>query len=145
MHDTVSIMKRYEFFDHTADIGIRIFGNSTAQLFEHAGLALFDIITDISTVREKEKRSIAIRRDSIDELLVEWLSRLLYLNATELFLFRRFHILDMDNQSLTAEAWGELLQENIHRIKTEVKAITYHNLQVYQENGLWTATVVLDI
>ena len=138
-------MQRYEFFDHTADIGIHVFGRSLPELFENAGFALFDIITDIEAVREREKRSFALQRDTVDELLVEWLGRLLFINATELFLFRRFHVLQIDGKSLQAEAWGEPLQDALHTIKTEVKAVTYHNLKVYEEQGLWHATVVLDI
>ncbi len=138
-------MQRYEFFDHTADIGIHVFGRSLPELFENAGFALFDIITDIEAVREREKRSFALQRDTVDELLVEWLGRLLFINATGLFLFRRFHVLQIDGKSLQAEAWGEPLQDALHTIKTEVKAVTYHNLKVYEEQGLWHATVVLDI
>jgi SHS2 domain-containing protein len=138
-------MKRYEFFDHTADIGIHVFGRSLPELFENAGFALFDIITDIKTVRESEKRSFTLQRDSLDELLVEWLNSLLYINVTELFLFRRFLVMQIDGESLQAEAWGEPLQDTLHTIKTEVKAVTYHKLEVYEEQGLWHATVVLDI
>jgi SHS2 domain-containing protein len=138
-------MKRYEFFDHTADIGIRIFGKSLAELFENAGFALFDIITDVTKVREREMRCISISRESIDELLVEWLSSLLYFNATELLLCSKFHIREISQQHLTGESWGEILQENRHIIKTEVKAVTYHGLKVWQDNGVWKATVVLDV
>jgi SHS2 domain-containing protein len=138
-------VKRYEFFDHTADVGIRVFGNSLAELFENAGFALFDIITDIATVREHEMRCITISRESIDELLVEWLSSLLYLNATELLLCSKFYIREIAQQSLTGDAWGEIFQDHRHVIKTEIKAVTYHGLRVYQDNGLWKATVVLDV
>ena len=138
-------MKRYEFFNHTADVGIRIFGSNLAELFENAGFALFDIITDIAQVREREMRCITVTRDSVDELLVEWLSQLLYLNATELLLCHKFHIREIAPQRLIGEAWGEIFQEDRHRIKTEIKAVTYHELRVYQDNGLWRATVVLDV
>jgi SHS2 domain-containing protein len=138
-------MKRYEFFEHTADIGIHVFGRRLPELFENAGFALFDIITDIETVREREKRSFELQRDSLDELLVEWLGKLLFINATELFLFRRFHVMQIDGERLQAEAWGEPLQEPVHTIKAEVKAVTYHSLKVYEDQGLWHATVVLDI
>ena len=60
-------MKRFEFLDHTADIGVRIFGHSQADLFQNAGLALFEIITDISSITEKEKRCFDLQRDFMDE------------------------------------------------------------------------------
>ena len=138
-------MKRYEFFDHTADVGIRVFGNSLTELFENAGFALFDIITDIAKVRAHEMRCITISRESIDELLVEWLSSLLYLNATELLLCSKFHIREIAEQHLTGEAWGEIFQDHRHVIKTEIKAVTYHGLRVYEDKGLWKATVVVDV
>ncbi len=138
-------MKQYEFFNHTADIGIRVFGRSLATLFENAGLALFDIITDISQVRDCTIRHIHLRRETVDELLVEWLSRLLYLHATELLLGHSFHIQSITEQNLDGELHGEIFQENRHIIKTEVKAITYHNLAVHYEQGLWKATIVIDV
>jgi SHS2 domain-containing protein len=138
-------MKRYEFFDHTADIGIHILGHSREDLFENAGFALFDIITDIAMVREQEQRTVTVNRDTPEELLVEWMGKLLFIHATQLLLFSRFHILELDEHHLTAELWGEQFKDNIHHIKTEVKAATYHNLRIYQEKDLWHATVVLDI
>jgi SHS2 domain-containing protein len=139
-------MKKFEFLDHTADIGIRIFGRSSGELFENAGLALFHIITDPAKVRDKEQRSFNLQRDCIEELLVEWLSNLLYLHDIEAVLFSRFHIKIIDATSLQAEAWGEIFSEKNHYIKTEVKAITYHNLRVTRrDDGIWTATVILDL
>ena len=138
-------MKRYEFFDHTADVGIRVFGNSLTKLFENAGFALFDIMTDVATVREHEMRCLTISRESIDELLVEWLNSLLYLNATELLLCSKFHIREIAEQHLTGEVWGEIFQDHRHVIKTEIKAVTYHGLRVYEDKGLWKAMVVVDV
>jgi SHS2 domain-containing protein len=138
-------MKRYEFFDHTADIGIHIFGRCREELFENAGYALFDIITDISKVAEKERHTVILHRDCFDELLVEWLGRLLFLHVTDLLLFRGFHIIKLDEQNLSAEVRGEHFNDYIHSLKAEVKAVTYHNLKIWKENELWEATVVLDI
>jgi SHS2 domain-containing protein len=70
---------------------------------------------------------------------------LLYIHATELLLCNKFHVQEIAQQSLTGEAWGEIFQDHRHVIKTEVKAVTYHGLSVYEENGLWKATVVLDV
>lgn len=138
-------MKKYELMDHTADLGLRIFGKNHCELFQNAGYALFDVITDISQVSPRKKRSFQLQRDSIEELLVEWLNALLYVFDTELFLFGSFLVSRIDNSRLIAEAEGECLNPAVHTIKTGIKAVTYHNLKIYKNKGGWQATVVLDI
>ncbi|MCX5900800.1 MAG: archease, partial [Proteobacteria bacterium] len=66
-------MKKYELFDHTADMGLRVYGPSLAGLFENAGFALFDVLTDTARVKPRQTRRFELRRDNVEELLVEWL------------------------------------------------------------------------
>ena len=138
-------MKKYELIDHTADIGLRIFGSCLAELFENAGFALFDVLTDSAKVHPREKRTFALERENLEELLVEWLGELLCVFDTEQFLFISFKIIRLDNNRLHAEAAGEYYQEGVHSIETAVKAVTYHNLTVFEKNGLWEATVIVDV
>jgi len=138
-------MKKYELIDHTADIGLRIFGQDLSDLFQNAGYALFDIITDISKVSPRQKRRFSLQRDCMEELLVEWLGRLLYVFDTEQLLFSSFQVFEISDTRLEAEAAGELYNKDIHPVKTEVKAVTYHNLNITEVNGVWQATTVLDI
>lgn len=138
-------MNRYELIDHTADIGVRIFGKTPAELFENAGLALFDIICDPRAVAAKQRRTFTLRRDNPEELLVEWLNALLFVFETERMLFSAFSVKTLDAAQLIAEAAGESYREGVHTIKTPVKAATYHNLGIREQNGVWEATVVLDV
>ena len=137
--------KHHETFDHTADIGLKVFGRNPADLFSNAGYALFDIITDISKVSPREKRGYSLERDCQEELLVEWMGNLLYTFDTELLVFSRFNIIKINDTSLEAEAEGRFLNEQILSIETAVKAVTYHNLSITEQNGIWEATVILDI
>jgi SHS2 domain-containing protein len=138
-------MKRYELIDHTADIGLRIFGGSLPDLFVNAGYALFDVITDINLVNCRHQKRFQLERDSIEELMVEWMSSLLYVFDTELLLFRNFNIISIDDSRLISEAEGEYFNKSIHSIKTEIKAVTYHDLKIYERKGGWEATVILDV
>ena len=138
-------MKKYELVDHTADVGLKIFGESPEELFQNAGFALFDLITDITSVTPRHRRRFRLERDSLEELLVEWLSSLLYVFDTELILFGSFSVLEMNEKSLVADAGGEPFREADHSIKTPVKAVTYHCLNINKQGGIWTATVILDI
>ncbi len=138
-------MKRYELIDHTADMGLKVFGRDLSELFSNAGYALFDIITDISKVSPREKRGFSLERDCLEELLVEWLGNLLYTFDTELLVFSRFNVIKINDTSLEAEAQGRYFNEQILPIETAVKAVTYHNLSITEQNGTWEATVILDI
>ncbi|MBN2105801.1 MAG: archease [Deltaproteobacteria bacterium] len=138
-------MKKYEYFDHTADMGLRIYGPSLAGLFENAGCALFDVLTDTGRVKPLQRRRFRLQRDTVEELLVEWLGCLLYDFDARRILFSRFTVETIDGLSLAASAYGEKFQPGCHELKTAVKAVTYHGLSIRQEKGLWQATVVLDV
>lgn len=85
--------------------------------------------------------------DGIDkeQLLVNWLSELLYLHEIKNMLFKEFYINDMNDLQLKATIHGELLDEKRHVIKTAIKAVTHHNLVIKQENSRWRARVIFDL
>ncbi len=141
----LGMMKRFEILDHTADIGIIVHGENLKALFENAGEAFFHLITDLRKVKRRIERQINIGGESLDRLMVDWLSELLYLHDAENLLFRGFEVDSVGEDGLKAIAKGELFQEGVHVIKTQVKAVTYHQIEVRQENGLWRAQVILDL
>ena len=138
-------MRKFEFLDHTGDLGIRAFGNSLSDLFCHAAEALFHAITDPKTVRPTESRKIAIGAKSLEELMISWLNEFIYLFDTHRLLFRDFDFLFLTEQALEATARGEPYDEGRHPIKTTVKSATYHQLQIRQQEGHWEVQVILDL
>jgi SHS2 domain-containing protein len=138
-------MRKFEFLDHTGDLGIRAFGNSLTELFRHAAEALFDVITDPETIRSAEARKIAIEANGLDELMVNWLNEFIYLFDTQGLLFHDFDFLSLTEQALEATVRGEPYDESRHPIKTTVKSATYHQLQIRQVKGIWEAQVILDL
>jgi len=81
-------MKRFEILDHTADIGLIVYGESLKTLFENAGEAFFHLITDLKKVRRRTERRIEIGKEDLERLMVDWLSELLYLHDVEHLLFK---------------------------------------------------------
>jgi SHS2 domain-containing protein len=138
-------MKRFEILDHTADIGIIVHGEDLKTLFENAGQGFFHLITDLRKVKRRIERQIKIKGESLDRLMVDWLSELLYLHDVENLLFRGFKVDSVGEDGLKAIVKGEPFQEGVHVIKTEVKAVTYHQIEVRQKNGRWRAQVILDL
>lgn len=138
-------MPKYILIDHTADIGIDAFGATLQELFANAAFALFDIITELPKVAGKVKHTITISGIDREQLLVNWLSELLYLHDVKNLLFRDFRITDMTDNQLTATVCGELFNEERHVIRTGIKAVTYHNLSIVQTDHQWKARVIFDL
>ena len=138
-------MKRYETFDHTADIGIRAFGKTVEEVFVNAGWALFELLTDMDSIQERLTHEIVVEGADREDLLIRWLSELLFLCEGEGYLFREFSISYLTATSLKAVARGEVFDPSRHRFKTEIKAVTYHQVEVIQKEGMWIGRVIFDI
>jgi SHS2 domain-containing protein len=138
-------MKRYETFDHTADLGVRVFGQTCEEVFANAAYALFDLLTDLNHVRENLSYDLRVEAADREELLVRWLSELLFLSESRGYLFKNFSFSHLDQTSLKAEARGETFDPSRHEFKTEIKAVTYHRVEVRERDGRWGARVIFDI
>ena len=130
-------MKKYETFDHTADIGVRIFGRTYEEVFANAAYALFDLITDLNTVQEKLSFPIHLQARDSEELLVRWLSELVFIHESRQALLKGFSFSHLDPQSLTAVARGETFDPARHVWNLEIKAVTYHQIYIGKVNGAW--------
>ena len=137
--------KKYEFIEHTADLGFKAFGVTLEALFAHAAEAFFEAMVDLETIQERTERSIEIRAGALDDLMLNWLDEFLYLYETDALLFKRFQIQSIKENHIQARASGEILDPARHEIRAGIKAVTYHQLYVENRNGLWEAQVILDI
>ena len=127
--------KDFETIDHTADVGIIAYGADISQAFANAARALFSLITELDNVEEVLHRDIELTAPDEESLLVEWLNQLIYLFDTENIIFKRFDITRLNHTHLKARSYGEKVDSSKHRLKTGVKAATYHMLQVDKDDG----------
>ena len=124
-------MKTYELIEHTADVGIKAYGKNISESFENAAKGMFDIITDKSEIEAVGEYEIYLEAQDLEQLLVDWLSELLFLNSAKNLVFSFFKVkLDEKNNSLSAHVFGEKYNISKHKIGTEIKAVTYHILEV---------------
>lgn len=135
----------YEFFEHTADLGLRVESPDLHTLFREAAEGLFAMIAEgvdpgLAT-RELEYRIDGTRHDY---LLFDWLNELLYTFESEKLLLGRFEV-RVEENGLRATAFGQPLDPAGHRLLHEVKAITYHHLKVERAGAGWRAEVIVDI
>jgi SHS2 domain-containing protein len=135
----------YELLDHTGDLGIRVWATDVKGIFQEAARALFAIITDLEKVQVRENRKVMVEAATLDELLVAWLSEFLYLYEVEGLLFCDFALAEIGEGKVKGMARGEEFDEGRHPIKTSIKAVTYHQLEIKEEDGHWHAQVIFDI
>ena len=123
-------MKRFEYFEATADIGFKAYGNNLNEAFENAGLAMFNIISDTSGVDISREISFEISSEDPVALLYDYLEELLFYHEIEFMLFCDFHVEIDEDLHLKATIKGEPIDWEKHERKTEIKAITFHMMDV---------------
>jgi SHS2 domain-containing protein len=134
-----------EFFEHTADLGIRVRASDFNALLIEAARGLFSaIVDDLETVRPEQRIDVEVTGTEPELLLFDWLNELLFRFDTEHLVFGRFEVRSGEGK-VTGSAQGEPLDRSRHEINHEVKAITYHGLRVEHQPEGWLAEVIVDI
>lgn len=135
-------MARYEQLEHTADALVRVSGKDLSERFANAAYAMFDQITDVTKVEPKGEVKIVLEADTREQLLVDFLQELLFLNDAEDLVFSKFEV-ETDGRKLEALVWGEKFDEKRHPKRSVVKGVTYHRLEFDDDKG--TLTVLFDV
>jgi SHS2 domain-containing protein len=136
----------FEHFDHTADLGLRVRAASLEDLLAEAGRGLLAmIVANPASVQPVQTRTIELPIGEASLLLFDWLTELLYAFESDRLLLSEFDVQTAAGV-LTATCRGEPMDPARHEMDHEVKAITYHGLQVEQQpDGSWLAEVIVDI
>jgi len=138
-------MMKYEFINHTADLGIKVRGRTLKELFENAAWSMFDIITDLDKVKTRKLFKIKIKANDREDLLVNWMRDLLYKFNGENYLLKKFKVEKIGKFSLEGKVKGEKLDLSSHTLKREIKAVTYNNPEVEKKDKYWEAQIIFDI
>lgn len=140
--------KKFEFFEVTADTGYWAYGNTIEESFENAGLAMFEVMTNTENVSQNIKKEVTIISEDKVSLLYDWLSELLFLHDTEFIFFSRFKVeirKYKEEYKLNAEIWGEEIDYSKHNQSNEVKAVTFHLMEIQKEDGIYKSQIILDL
>jgi len=124
---------------------VEVSAHSLAELFAEAALALFETITDVGTVRPRQEVSVSVEGSDPVELLVAWLTELLFLYESERWVFCRFEPRLVDAKRVEGRAWGEKLDPERHPVDREVKAVTYHQMALEREGNIIKTRIVFDL
>ena len=137
--------KTYHLIDHTADFGIQVFGTDSRELFSNAALALFDVITEMEALRGDDSCNIRASGADWSDLMINWLREILYLWNGREMLVKSVQVLSLSEHNISAKIYFDAYLPDRHTIKTEIKAVTYHQIQVKRSPSGWKAQIIFDI
>ena len=142
-------MGRYEFLENiaVADCALEVQGADVADVFGTAARALAELMVDPATVVPDVERTITLEAPSLDLLLFDWLSELIYLKDTEQQIFPAVEV-EVDNGPpcrLTARLRGGRIDHGRTGLRADAKAVTFHQFALEPRDGGWRARVVIDI
>jgi SHS2 domain-containing protein len=120
----------YQTLEHKADSGFQVTAPSLARLYIDAALALTDMMVKLDLIKEVEKRTLSVTGENRDQLMVKWLNEILFLFEKEKILCRRIVFDTFDGKKIAASIHGEKFDPPRHGGISEIKAVTYHQLQL---------------
>lgn len=135
----------FEEIDHTGDVGIIVRAPELKELFVRAARGMFSVLTDLDGVEARESRQIRLEADDREALMVAWLSELNFVHCTKYVLFSAFTIDHLDDYLLEATVGGEPIDPERHTVYTEIKAVTYHQLELQETEQGWVLQIIFDM
>ncbi len=138
-------MLKYKLIDHTADFGLHVFGSDPKELFANAAYAMFDVMAEVGSRAVRDEKNIWITGDDWSDLMVNWLRELLYFWSGRELLVEKVDILFLAEHELLAKVQFVTYDPEQHLIKTEIKAVTYHQIQVGSGPSGWEAKIIFDV
>ena len=136
----------FEFVDHTADVGLRVRGETLERLFENAAHGLMHyLVEELEALQKIDSERIELRSTSDAELLVDWMNELLFRFDAREQIHAWAEVERVERGSLVAQSGYLPIDWNQHRFGGEVKSVTYHGLSLERHGDSWIAEVILDL
>ncbi len=139
-----SMSNNFEILEHTADVKIRVWGQTKEELFENAVLAMMSVLAPVTDLSDRTELSqiVKVKASDFETLLIDFLNEVLYLTQTEKAIFDKIKISKLTDTEITSEIFGKRAE----RFGEDIKAATYHNLEVSQNQvGVWEAIILFDV
>ncbi|MDY6766036.1 MAG: archease [Candidatus Nanohaloarchaea archaeon] len=139
-------MTGFELLDHTSEVGFEAHGGTLAEAFEQAGRAVFQIMTDVDELAAVEDVDISVESENLEALLYDFVDELIYIADTEHLLLARFDLVveeTPDGYQLAGTGTGQ--QIDPAKRHQEVKAPTYSEISITEQEGDWVLRMFVDV
>jgi len=140
-------MEKFQVLEHTADLKIRATGQTIEQMFANMAYGMFlnlmgeqEFLKTVDSTQDLVTQKIDIKAHDKEAMFIDFLNELIYLSDINNEIYFQFD-LKIEETSIK----GELKGKKVERFKYEIKAVTYNDLIVKEDNGTWVGEVVFDI
>jgi SHS2 domain-containing protein len=137
---------KYKYLEHTADAMFEAYGKCIEEAFANSAEAMFNLLTDISEVKQIKKKEFSVNADSYEKLLFDFLSELLFYLDTEFLLFCKFEISIKKIKKeymLSCKAYGDKATK--YDTKGDIKSVTYNEMSISEDENGFKIRFVVDI
>jgi SHS2 domain-containing protein len=140
---------KYIFLDHTADVAVDVDADTLDELFTAAAFAWRDSISDDKESSQSQERSLVLSENGLEILLVSFLSELNFLYQSKSWMMNSIKYIEIgkkdDGWTLSLKILGGNFNRNDMKLKSEIKAITYHQMEIKEKNEKFSTRIVFDI
>ncbi|MCV0393042.1 MAG: archease [Nitrosopumilus sp.] len=129
----------YKFLDHATDAIIEVTAKDLKEAFTVTADAVINLTLDQDTVEEKDNMEFSAQGKDLRYLLYSWVEEIVFVLITEGFAIKRleFEIIKLDGYQIKAKAFGESLDFKKHNFKVEIKAPTFYDMEIKEEEGIY--------
>ena len=125
--------------EHATDAIIEVNAKDLKEAFSVTADAVINLTLDQNKVDEKDKKEFSAKGKDLRYLLFSWIEEITFVLITEGFAIKRieFEIKKNDSYVIDAKAYGEPLDFQKHNFKVEIKAPTFYDMEIREENGVF--------
>ena len=128
-----------------ADLLVAAEAETIGEAFEQIAYAMFNIITPLEGIAEKEEFTLEAGGTDLKSLLFNIMDEFLYINDVEFLVPKKIDmVVDIDNLKATAKCIGERFSQETHETGIAVKAVTYHMMEIKETADGWYVRMVFD-
>lgn len=135
----------FTLLDHTADLGMTVRGADLKDLFEGAARSMMQVMVRGKPPESTRTKRLSVRGEDLADLMVRWLGEILYLFDGEKEVVVDVQINSISKSRLDADLRVVSFDPHLHEILCEIKAVTYHQIEVAKKAHQWEATIIFDM
>lgn len=124
----------YKSLEHATDAIFEVTAPNLEEAFVVAAKSVIETILDVNTIDEKEEKTLSVSGKDLSYLLYNWLEEIIILTITDGFAAKRVTLSIEKNAEykIVARFWGEPIDIKKHHFKVEIKAPTFHEMEIRQ-------------
>lgn len=128
---------------HTADLELFVWGDILEDLFAQAAAGMYDLLDliQLDQIPEGDRGELSLEAMDPEGLLILFLEELLFIVTEE------YRVCDLRELKITQPGSLQVhfISREIESYRRDIKAVTYHNLDIQETGNRFEVSIVFDI